>query len=149
MKGWGRGRFGLRRDREGWYAALVIEVVCAVIVRGDSVLLCRRQEGVHLAGHWEFPGGKVEGTETRREALAREIREELACEVEIAEALGGVEHQYPEVKSLLHPFLCTIPHGEPQAIEHEEIGWFGADEVRALGLAGADQEVWRRFACQQ
>ena len=119
----------------------MIEVVCAVVVREDKLLLCRRPAGAHLAGHWEFPGGKVEERESAPEALQREIREELGCGIEVEEALPVVEHVYPEVAIRLRPFRCRVTAGEPAALEHEEVGWFTAKEVDDLGLAGADREV--------
>lgn len=126
----------------------MIEVVCAVIRSEEGILLCRRAEGVHLAGHWEFPGGKVEEGEDPREALAREIREELACEVRVGSALRVVEHSYPEIAIRLQPFACTISSGQPEALEHAEIGWYSPEAVGALGLAGADREVWERIKVQ-
>ena len=70
----------------------MLEVVCAIIMRDHQVLLCQRAPGKHLAGSWEFPGGKVEEDEETVAALQREIREELACTVEVGEALPALEH---------------------------------------------------------
>jgi 8-oxo-dGTP diphosphatase len=119
----------------------VIEVVCAVIVEDGKVMLCKRAAGMHLAGHWEFPGGKIEAGESAREALVREIREELGCEVEVGEGLDPVEHRYPDLAVRLRPFVCAVREGRPVPLEHEEIGWFGPAELPELGLAGADVEV--------
>lgn len=69
------------------YASPVLEVVCAIILRDHEILLCQRAPGQHLAGSWEFPGGKVEEGEEAATALQREIREELDCTVEVGEAL--------------------------------------------------------------
>lgn len=119
----------------------MIEVVCAVIVREGRVLLCKRGAGMHLEGHWEFPGGKIEEGEKDGEALVREIREELGCKITVGEALEPVEHVYPELSIRLHPFVCTVVDGEPTALEHEELGWFPEWELTNLGLAGADVAV--------
>ena len=127
----------------------MIEVVCAVIGRERKVLMCRRPEGAHLAGHWEFPGGKGEDGEDVREALVREIREELGCEIETGVELPAVEHHYPDVAIRLRGFVSRVRSGEPVALEHEEIGWFDAEQIEALGLAGADVEVWRAFKSVQ
>lgn len=137
-----RGNAPCRRAGD-CYAGQVIEVVCAVIRRNETILLCRRPRGRHLAGHWEFPGGKVEDREEARGALQREIREELGCEIEVGDPLPTVEHRYPQVSIRLQPFYCTVTSGEPAALEHEEIGWFRAEDIRRMGLAGADQEVFR------
>jgi len=120
----------------------VIEVVCAVICREEKVLLCQRGTGAHLAGEWEFPGGKVEENEEPRMALVREIREELGCEVEVGEPLSAVEHCYPEIAIRLQPYRCVVSAREPLALEHEEIGWFDCEEVSALRLAEADRRIW-------
>ena len=119
----------------------MIEVVCAVIVRDGRFLLCKRAAGKHLAGHWEFPGGKIEEGEDAREALVREIHEELGCGVVAGQALEPVEHEYPDLKIRLRPFVCTLEDGEPEALEHEAVGWFRKGELDGLGLAGADVKV--------
>lgn len=138
----GRGAIpALRRRGAEASAFRVIEVVCAVIVEDGRVLLCKRADGMHLAGHWEFPGGKVEEGEGAREALAREIREELGCRIVVGEALSPVEHVYPDLALRLRPFRCVVCEGRPEALEHEEIGWFRREELGELGLAGADVEV--------
>lgn len=121
---------------------VVIDVVCAVLVREGEVLLCQRPSGKHLAGCWEFPGGKVEGGETFEDALVREIMEELDCRVSVAETLPLVEHAYPEVSIRLHAFRCTLESGEPEALEHAEVSWFPIAESFSCELAEADRAVW-------
>lgn len=83
-------------------------VAAAVIRRGDEVLLTRRPEGKHLAGKWEFPGGKVEPYESPEEALAREIREELGIEIENLRPFRFVHHEYPGKRILMLTYLCDI-----------------------------------------
>ena len=123
----------------------MIEVVCAVIVEAGRVLLCKRGKGMHLSGHWEFPGGKVDAGETPREALVREILEELGCRVEVGEALEPVEHAYPDLELCLRPFLCVVCGGTPEALEHEEISWFPPSSLSELPLAAADVKVADRL----
>lgn len=124
------------------YEEDVIEVVCAVLVREGSMLLCQRPAGKHLAGCWEFPGGKVEEGETFEEALVREMVEELDCQVTVQQALPVVEHRYPEVAIRLRPYQCALREGEPRALEHDEVEWFVLDEPIRCKLAEADQRVW-------
>ena len=119
----------------------MLEVVCAVLQRGERVLLCERAEGSHLAGHWEFPGGKVEPGEARAAALEREIAEELGCTVRATEELVAIEHCYPELAIRLHPIRCVLVNGEPAALEHRSLGWFLPSEWPALDLAEADRKV--------
>ena len=120
----------------------VTEVVCGV--SGDDagrVLACRRPDGGHLAGFWEFPGGKVEAGETAAAALVRELREELGIEVAVGEALTVVTWDYGRGPFRLLPFRCRIRHGEPMPLEHSEIRWCRADEAADLIWAAADEPV--------
>ncbi len=83
-------------------------VAAAILVRNGEVLLSRRPEGKHLAGLWEFPGGKVEPGETPEQALVREIREELGIELGGCRPFGSVRHAYPEKTVHLLVFWCAI-----------------------------------------
>ena len=126
------------------YTSPVLEVVCAIILRDHEILLCQRAPGQHLAGFWEFPGGKVEEGEEAAAALQREIREELACTVEIGEALPAIEHHYPALSLHLQGLpLSLVPSSpEPQALDHAAIRWMPLQEVESLSLAGADHRLW-------
>ena len=97
--------------REGY-----VLVAAAVVRRGFEVLLARRPEGKHLAGLWEFPGGKVEPEESPEDALRRELREELGLEVRQIRPFRFVHHRYPEKTVLLLTYLCE-PLGEPGATD--------------------------------
>ncbi len=126
------------------YGSPVLEVVCAIILREHEILLCQRAPGQHLAGSWEFPGGKVEEGEEAAAALQREIREELDCTVEVGEALPAIEHHYPALSLRLQAFPCRlVPSSpEPQALDHAAIRWMPLQEVESLSLAGADHRLW-------
>jgi len=89
-------------------------VAAAVILRESSVLLSRRPEGSHLAGSWEFPGGKVEPGESPEVAVAREVREELGLVVAGLEPFRFAYHEYPAATVLLLTYLCRAP-GSPAA----------------------------------
>src|SRR5689334_1295767 len=99
----------------------LIRVVAAIIRREGKFLITRRPGNVHLAGLWEFPGGKVEEGESLEEALVREIVEEIAVRVSVGAEFFQVEHQYPTRSVRLHFFDCTIVSGELQAIEVAEM----------------------------
>src|SRR5205085_11338803 len=92
-----------------------------------SVLAGRRVGPPHLAGRWEFPGGKVEDGETDEEALVRELREELGIEAVVAERLG-VDLPIGET-AILRVYVCRIVSGEPQLVDHDEHRWLTAEEL--------------------
>ncbi|MCH7226025.1 (deoxy)nucleoside triphosphate pyrophosphohydrolase [Haloferula sp. A504] len=120
----------------------MIDVVAGLIEDGTGRLLaCRRPEGKHLGGKWEFPGGKVEAGETPDHALVRELREELEITVEVGEALTPVVHDYGRGPIRLIPLRCTIAEGRPQPHEHSEIRWCPTEELHQLDLAAADLPI--------
>jgi 8-oxo-dGTP diphosphatase len=117
----------------------MIEVVAGLIDDGAGRLLaCRRPEGKHLGGLWEFPGGKIEPGESPATALVRELEEELAVRVEPGAALSPVVWDYGRGPIRLHAFVCRLAAGTPHPHEHSEIRWCGADELPALDWAAAD-----------
>lgn len=121
----------------------MIEVVCGVIRDASGrYLACRRPEGKHLGGLWEFPGGKVEAGEEPAVALARELREELAVEVVVEGALTAFPWSYDWGTMLLRPFYCRITAGEPKPIEHQELRWCERERFGELEWAPADVPVF-------
>lgn len=117
----------------------VIEVVCAVMRDAQGrVLAAQRPPGKALAGQWEFPGGKIEPGESAEAALAREIREELGCEITAGRALTPVEHAGGRSVIILRPFEAEVIEGTPEAREHSELRWVDAAEAATLPWATAD-----------
>lgn len=114
-----------------------IYVVGAVIVDQGRVLCAQRSAGA-LAGLWEFPGGKIEPGETARDALQREIAEELGCAVEVGDGLERTTCEYAFGTVTLTTFYCEIVKGTPQSTEHAEIRWCTPDEMAALSWARSD-----------
>jgi 8-oxo-dGTP diphosphatase len=117
-------------------------VVAAVVVKERRVLLALRPEGKHLAGHWEFPGGKVEPGETPAEALVREIAEELGVPAVVGEPFAFSHHVYPDRQVLLLTYRTTL-QGEPRAIGCAALGWFTAGELARLPTPPADVPIFR------
>jgi 8-oxo-dGTP diphosphatase len=115
-------------------------VTAAVIEREGRILIARRRDG-HLAGWWEFPGGKVEPGEGLAECLIRELWEELGIQVEVLAPLTLVEHVYPGKKVRLHAFRCRWLGGEPKTNEHDRIAWVLPEELGAFSLAPADLPI--------
>ncbi len=120
-----------------------LQVVCAVISNEvGEILACQRCATTSLAGKWEFAGGKIEAGESKKEAILREIQEELGVSIYLHGELQTVEHQYPGFHVSLHPFLCRIEAGrEPQALEHESLQWVKLDDAGVLDWAEADKVV--------
>jgi len=118
-----------------------ITVVAAVIVEHGRVMVTQRPEGSHLAGAWEFPGGKVEDDEDPREALARELREELAIEAEAGSILDVAFHRYDTKSVLILFFQARRISGEPRPVEVAAIRWCDAAELGTLHFPPADVSV--------
>lgn len=118
----------------------VTEVVCGVIFEETGkVLACRRAEGRHLAGLWEFPGGKVEAGESPEAALARELSEELGVGVEVGSRLEAASEWGDGMVSIrLTAYFCRIHEGVAQALEHSELRWCKSGELLGLDWAEAD-----------
>jgi len=90
---------------------------------------------------WEFPGGKIEGEESKEECLKREIKEELGLEIEVGSALPHVEHHYPEFSLYLYPFLCTWIGGSLAIAEHAQAIWVSYDDLKNYDWAEADVPI--------
>ena len=122
----------------------LIPVCAAVIVRNRAVLLAQRPAGTHLAGAWEFPGGKLHPGEAVETALRREIREELGVTVTGCRRVTSLRHDYPEKTVLLHFLTCVLPvAAEPQGLEGQAVAWFERKELAHLNLAPADRRFVR------
>jgi 8-oxo-dGTP diphosphatase len=115
-----------------------IVVLAAVVERDGTFLMTRRLAGTHLAGKWEFPGGKCEPDEAHDACLARELDEELGVRSEIGEEIFTVEHAYPERTVRLHFHRATL-FGEPSPQQGQEMRWVARSELRSLELPEADQ----------
>lgn len=119
-----------------------ILVAAAVIERDGRYLITRRQPGVHLAGHWEFPGGKCEPDESLQTCLCRELREELNVDVTVGDVLLTTTHDYPERRVELHFVRCGL-EGEPAPQLGQEMRWTPREELNALEFPAADAELIR------
>ena len=121
-----------------------ITVVAAVIEQESRFLVTRRQVGVHLAGLWEFPGGKVTDGESHAAALRREIREELDADVVVRDLVLETSHEYPERVITLFFYHCDLL-GTPRPMNGQEMAWIPRGELPSLNFPPADDELIRRL----
>lgn len=123
-----------------------IQVTCAIIIKNNLVLAAQRSESMHLPLSWEFPGGKLEESESEEECLKREILEELDIEVHIQEKLAHYNYQYSGKKPIeLIPFVCHFASGKIFLKEHKRADWFTVEELKQLDWAAADIPVLDSF----
>ncbi|MFO0688642.1 MAG: (deoxy)nucleoside triphosphate pyrophosphohydrolase [Myxococcota bacterium] len=118
-----------------------LHVVGAAILEAGRCLVAQRGPSMSLAGLWEFPGGKVEARETPQQALVRELREELAIEVEVGPWLGRGESRTGARAVVLDVYAATRVAGEPVPREHAALCWIGPDEIDALAWPEADRPI--------
>jgi 8-oxo-dGTP diphosphatase len=115
-------------------------VTAAVIERDGRFLIARRLDGTHLAGYWEFPGGKCEADEDPSSCLVREMREELDADVVVEEEILRTRHSYTDRFVELRFFRCSL-EGTPKPLLGQEVRWAGRDELRTLSFPPADWEL--------
>ena len=116
-------------------------VAAAVIVHEGRVLLTKRTADQHLAGMWEFPGGKLEPDESTEEALVRECREECGIEVAVDQVIDVTFHRYPDKTVLLLFFRCACTGGDVQHLQVADHAWVHPTELDAYALPPADVAV--------
>lgn len=119
----------------------MIEVTCAIIFKDRKVLATRRSSSMPHPLKWEFPGGKLHGTESPGDCIKREILEELGVDIEPLEVLEPVEHHYDTRSVRLIPVICTITKGFISPSEHLEYRWVGCDDLDELDWLEADLGV--------
>ncbi|MDI1443820.1 (deoxy)nucleoside triphosphate pyrophosphohydrolase [Polyangium sp. 6x1] len=118
-------------------------VAAAVLVEEGRVLLTQRKRGTHLAGAWEFPGGKVEPDEDPRAALVRELREEIGMEVSVGDPVEVTFHRYPEKSVLLLFFAVTRAAGspDPRPLDVADVKWAGPGDLKDELFPPADVAI--------
>ncbi|MBD1435172.1 (deoxy)nucleoside triphosphate pyrophosphohydrolase [Sphingobacterium sp. DN00404] len=124
----------------------MLHVTCAIIEHNNKILICQRSASMKLPLKWEFPGGKIEGEESKEECLKREIKEELGLEIEVGSALTHVEHYYPEFSLYLYPFLCKWTRGSLAITEHVQAIWVNKSELKNYDWAEADVPVVKEIS---
>ena len=117
-----------------------IQVVAAIICKDREIFATQRGYGVYK-DWWEFPGGKIETGETPEQALAREIREELAVEITVGDRLTEVEYDYPEFHLSMACYWCSVEKGHLTLLEHEAARWLSLHDLRQVKWLPADIQV--------
>jgi 8-oxo-dGTP diphosphatase len=119
-----------------------LRVIVGIVVAADGrVLVNQRRPGTHMAGYWEFPGGKLHAGETPRTGLVRELAEELGIRILAAEPLLILEHAYPARSVQLDVWRVTRYDGEPEGLEGQPLRWVAPADLRTLGLLPADGPI--------
>jgi 8-oxo-dGTP diphosphatase len=124
--------------------------VAAGLIRDEHgrYLVTQRRSGSHLAGLWEFPGGKLEAGEAPAAALRRELSEELSATFSIGDLVETVRWEYPDRVVVLHFFECRLEAGPIVPTENQAMAWVRPDELRDYDFPPADQELIRRLAAR-
>jgi 8-oxo-dGTP diphosphatase len=124
----------------------VIEVVAALIQDGEGrYLITRRRGGSHLAGMWEFPGGKREPGEELEDAMRRELTEELSASFGVGEKVETVRWEYPERTVVIHFYRCRLESGTIEPLESQAMDWVAPERLRELDFPPADRELIARL----
>ncbi len=119
-----------------------LQVAVAVLVNANGeVLVSKRQEGQHLAGFWEFPGGKIEAGESIRQALQREVAEELGILIDSCSELIVIKHDYPEKAVELCVQLVEVFTGIARGLEGQQIAWVDIAELCSLRFPEANKKI--------
>ena len=114
-----------------------IRVAAAVIRKNNRIFATQRGYGEFKDG-WEFPGGKIEPGETPRQALVREIREELDTEINVGELIETIEYDYPTFHLSMDCFWCTVVEGSLELKEHEAARWLDREKLYSVDWLPAD-----------
>ena len=117
-----------------------INVVAALIVHDGRIFATQRGYG-DWKGWWEFPGGKVEQNETPKDALVREIREELATEIRVERYVTTIEWDYPAFHLSMRCYLCSVISGSLTLLEHEAAAWLDREHLHSVQWLPADETI--------
>lgn len=120
---------------------MALQVSVAILVRDQKIFVARRSPGRHLAGYWEFPGGKIEVNESAKQCLKRELAEELAISVTVGPFLVATKHHYDSKVVELHAFWVTDFSGDIQLKDHDAMTWLSVNELDKLQWAPADVPI--------
>ena len=116
-------------------------VVAAIIKKDHLYLIVQRNKDKHLGLKWEFPGGKVKSNETFKDALAREIKEELNIVINIHEKIGVEKYKNHKINIVLHYYLCSYASNNLILREHEKFAWVLKKDFKKYDFAEGDGNI--------
>ena len=120
-----------------------IDIALAIPHRENRFLVARRAQGLHLAGHWEFPGGKIEPGEQPADAARRELAEETGLIANELEPLVVVVHDYTQLPLRFHVFVARDPAGDVTMETTREHAWLSLEELESLEMPAANRQMLR------
>jgi len=128
----------------------LIKVVGAIIENEDNEILCAlRSPTMSIPNTWEFPGGKIEGNETLKDAIEREIKEELSCDVKFIDSFNNNTHEYDKFIVNLITTKCRLIAGTPTAYEHSKLIWLRRENLLSLKWSPADMEAVKQLLTEK
>ena len=116
-----------------------VKVTAAILEKDGRIIIAQRKSTDHLAGKWEFPGGKIETGESPEACLARELNEEFHIDVSIGEYLGSIVHHYDHISIELMAYRTFWDGGKINSTDHKDYKWATIDELEQYDFAPADQ----------
>ena len=123
-----------------------INVACALIENSEGkIFCCRRGPGRAMEGYWEFPGGKIEGNESKEDCIIREIQEELKSKIQPIEYIGESNYVYPDMPPYkgfsitMYGYRCKLISGNLELTEHTAFKWATKEEMKLMKFAEADK----------
>jgi mutator protein MutT len=123
-----------------------VEVALALVWRRGRLLIARRPAGVHLAGYWEFPGGKLRPGETPEIAAVREVVEEVGLRCRARARRAPIVHDYPDRRVTLHPVDCDWEHGEAERLQVDDVAWVEPGELNGYTFPDANRALLRALS---
>ncbi|MCC9293486.1 (deoxy)nucleoside triphosphate pyrophosphohydrolase [Clostridium sp. MT-14] len=128
----------------------LLKVVGAIIENKDKEILCAlRSPKMSLPNRWEFPGGKIEQGETFKQAIEREIREELSCTVKFIDVFNESTYEYEKFIVNLITVKCKLISGTPTKSEHSKLIWMPRENLPSLNWAPADIPTMKKLLEQK
>lgn len=126
----------------------MVAVVCGIISNHGKVLICRRKKEKSMGGFWEFPGGKIEDSESPNQTLVRELYEELGMKVKVQDHFTTVTHQYDDFTIKLIAIKCDLVSATYEMTDHDAYEWVRVKELLKWNLAAADIPIANALVVQ-